>query len=461
MDSKFKFVIRDHENDMTGLMIACLDNNYNQVVHQVETLKSNVNYQRRNGQTALMYAIYKNNLKIAKYLCENGANKDLTDEIGNTALMHAIYKYPEIAMYLITNGADINIKNSQDETAIHFASMAGNLSIIKMLFERGANINVYNINKHTPIMMACGNKHFKCVKYLITNGADINVHDLNYDNLLHGCMYHNTYDILLLLLTNKNLKIINSRNQNNLSPLMYAIKLNKIKYIELLLKYGADTYTWDIENNTPLLYATETNNYELTELLLKYKANPNLYFTSNEYKSPLYNAVQNDNQKIIQLLFDYGANDLMYIYIETDNYEKFKNLITRDNINKTNSNGDTLLYYAAQKNNLDFVELLLENGADPNINNIKEKNQSPLYHAIINNNYEMVKVLLKYNADYNNRLYGYNCKWHMDMNNLQKYKDEYKLSESIMATVVKYRGKYSEIYNCLDKLNAVLFYDYD
>ena len=461
MDTKFKFVIRNHENDMTGLMIACLDNDYKQIVQQVKTLKSNVNYQRRNGQTALMYAIYRNNLKIAKYLCENGADKNLVDEINNTALMHAIYMCPEIAMYLIMNGADINIKNSKDETAIHFASMMGNMSIIQMLIERGGDINVYNINKHTPIMMASGNKYFKCVKYLINNGADINVYDFNYDNLLHGCIFHNTYDILLLLLNNNKLTIINDKNQYNESPLMYAIKLNKIKYIELLLKYGADTNTCNLEGYTPLLYATKINNYELTELLLKYKANSNLYFKWKQYKSPLFNAIQNNNPKIIQLLLDYGANDLMYIYIETNNYEKFKNLITKDNINKKNNNGATLLYFAVERNNYDFVKLLLEKGANPNINNIKEKNQSPLYHAIVNNNYKMVKILLTYNADYNNRLYGYNCKWHMDINNLQKYKDGYKLGESIMATVIKYSGKYSEIYNYLNTLNPDLFYEYD
>jgi ankyrin repeat protein len=453
MNSKYDFTIRDHENDMTGLMIACLDDDYKQVVYQVEELKSNINYQRRNGQTALMYAIYKNNLKIVKYLCENGADKDLLDEINNTGLMYAIYMCSEIAMYLIINGANINIKNNKDETAIHFASMIGNILIIKMLIEHGADINVYNINKHTPIMMACGNKHFKCVKYLINNNADINVYDFNHDNLLHGCIYHNTYDILLLLLTNKNLTIINDKNVSNESPLMYAIKLNKIKYIELLLKYGADTYTWDLEYNMPLLYVTEKNNYELTELLLKYKANPNLYFTFKQYKSPLYNAIQNNNLKIIQMLLDYNANDIMYIYIETNNYEKFKNLITKDNINKKNSNGATLLYFATERNNLDFVELLLEKGADPNINNIKEKNQSPLYNAIINNNYEMVKILLKYNADYNNRLYEYKSNWCIDINN--------KLGESIMVTVIRYRGKKSRIYNYLESLNPVLFYEYD
>ena len=65
----------------------------------------------------------------------------------------------------------------------------------------------------------------------------------------------------------------------------------------------------------------------------------------------------------------------------------------------------------------------------------------------------MVKILLKYNADYNNRLYEYKSNWCIDINN--------KLGESIMGTVIRYRGKKSRIYSYLESLNPVLFYEYD
>ena len=458
----YKHTNKNDQKDISSLMAACIRNNYEEVVDLVEKLNVNTNYQRRNGSTALIYAIYEKNYKIVKYLCEKGADKELRDETGHTALMYAIYMCPDIALYLIINGSNVNIKNIKDETPMHFAAMSGNLLIIKLLHERGADINVYTNLSFTPLMMACGNKFFECVKYFIKNGADINVCDIEYDNLLHLSVFHNTYDILLYLLTNKNIRIINEKNNKYDTPLLDAIKQNKLQFAELLLKYGADTHTCDNEQNTPLLYAIKKNSVEATKLLLKYGANPNTYFPHYDYRSPLYYAVKNKNLEIRELLLKHKADDLMYVYIEIEKYKKFEKLLNKDTINEKNNHGSTLLFFAAQKNKLKFVKLLLENGADPNINNIKLMNESPLYHAVIHNNYDMIQILLEYNADYNNRLYGSSFQVYIgDMQDPQRYKDGYRLSESIMATAIRYLGERSDISQCLNKLNAILFYDYD
>ena len=441
------YVKREHGDDITGLILACMDNNYDQVVYQVEKLKSNINYQATDGKTALMYAIYKNNFKIAEYLCNNGADKNIIDDKGNVALNYAITMAPNIATYLIINGANINIKNICDEYPIHFASMQGDLVVIQMLFERGAELNKFNYNKHTPLMMACGNKHFKCVKYLVKNGADINATDYNNDNILHGCIHNNIYDILLFLLTNKNNKVINDRNNDNESPLMYAIKEDKIEYVKILLKYGANTYTWDNKGYTPLLYTTEKDNYLMTELLLKSGADPNLYFTWMSYRSPLYNAVKNDSPELMQLLFRYNANDLLYIYIENNNINMFNYLLRKENINTKNSNGATPLFFAVERNNINIAKLLLEKGADPNICNHKDRNESPLYQAIMNKNYKMIKLLIKYKADYNHRL------------TINGFAGPI-LGESIMGRADRICWA-SEICDYLKSLNAKLFYEWD
>jgi len=445
------FVKRDYKDGVTGLMIACLQNDYDQVVYQVKTLKSEINYQKDDGTTALMTAIYKKNLNIVKFLCENGADKNIKDYLNNTALIYAIYLHPESAIYLIMNGADINIKNNLNESTMHFASMAGELFIMKLLYERGAEINTFNVNNHTPLMMACGNKHMNAVKYLVKNGADINTIDINYDNLLHGCIHHQTYDILLYFLSNKKINIINDRNNDNETALLYAVKQLKedtIKYVELLLKYGADpNITCDKDGNTPLIYTIKNNNYELSEVLLKYGANPNQYFTFMGYSSPLYYAVKNKNSNLMQLLFNYHANDLMYIYIEMNNYDMFKNLLGKKTLNIKNSNGDTLLLFAVNRNKINFVELLLENGADPNICNHKNRNESPLYQAIMNRNYNIFKLLIKYKADYNHRL------------TVNEFSGS-KLGESILGKADRYCWS-SKICDDLKEFGAVLFYEWD
>jgi ankyrin repeat protein len=392
------------KNDITELMKACKQDDYDHVVYQVEVLKADINKQRKDGETALYSAIHNKNLKIVKYLCENGANINLKDNVNNTALLHSIYLSPEIALYLIQQGADLTIMNKFNETPLHFAAMAGDLFISKILIEQGLDLNIPNSRNHTPIMLAAGNKHIKLVKLLLESKADINLEDIHSDNLIHICIFNDMYDILLLLICSTKNIVINNRNNNGDSPLFFAIKKNKIKYIELLLKYGANLDTFDNQGKYPLLYAVENNNVELCKLLLNNNANPNLYFTWMGYVSPLFSAMNNNNNEIKELLIKYGADDLLFCYIQNNNFNDFQDIIYKNNINTKNSNGETLLYFATSRNKLDFVTFLLENGADPNICNKKEQNQSCLYQAVLNNNYEIFNLLMNYNADYNHKL---------------------------------------------------------
>jgi len=429
------------KNDMTELMKACKQDDYDHVVYQVEVVKVDVNKQRKDGETALVSAIHNKNLKIIKYLCEHGADINLKDNVDNTALLHSIYVDSEIALYLIQLGADITIKNKLNETPMHFAAMAGDLVISKILIERGLDINIPNINNHTPVMLATGNKHIKLVKLLLENKANINDEDINNDNLMHLCILNDMYDILLLLICNKKNIVINNRNNNGESPLFFAIKKNKIKYIELLLKYGASLNTFDNQGKYPLLYAVENNNVELCKLLLNNNANPNLYFTWMGYVSPLFSAMNNDNNEIKELLLKYGANDLLFCYIQRNNFHDFQDLIYKKlaHVNTKNSNGETLLYFATIRNKLNFVIFLLENGADPNICNEKEQNQSCLYQAMLNRNYEIFNLLLNYNADYNHKLTN---------------------NESILGKAKRYCWS-SQICDDLKKLNAIECNEWD
>jgi ankyrin repeat protein len=447
---KNKYTFFPRNENRTKLAKACLYDDYKQVVYLVETEKVDVNGKADDGKTPLMYAIYNKNMEISQYLLDNGADKNITDDKGNSALNYAITLSPNIAMHLIVNGADIHIKNVCDESAIHFASMQGDLVIIQMLYERGADLNVFNYNKHSPLMMACGNKRLKTVKYLVKNGADINATDNNNDSILHGCIYNDLYEILLFLLNNKNNKKINERNHINETPLLYAFKLRKFKYAELLLKYGADPNVWDIEGNIPLLISSYLNNTEVSEVLFKYGANPNLYYTDFTYSSPLYYAIKNDNPKLIQMILNHNANDLMFCYIELNNYDNFEQLL--DNVNLKNNNNETLLLFAARKNKLEFVKILLENGADPNFNIISNTNLSPLYYAVKNSNYEMVKLLIKYKANYDHRLCVYSGLLSIHGNS------EYILGESILGTAKKLCN--SNISNYLENLGAKLFYEW-
>ena len=71
-----------------------------------------------------------------------------------TALQHAISNvYKEIVELLLDNGADINVKNNNDRTPLHYASIENRKEmedVIQLLLSKGADINARDSNK-TPL----------------------------------------------------------------------------------------------------------------------------------------------------------------------------------------------------------------------------------------------------------------------------------------------------------------------
>ena len=83
----------------------------------------------------------------------------------------------EICKTLIENGANVNDKDFQGDTALIYAStfLKWDLSIIKLLIDSGIEINAQDKDGYTALMEATISGNYETVKLLIENGADINI----------------------------------------------------------------------------------------------------------------------------------------------------------------------------------------------------------------------------------------------------------------------------------------------
>ena len=73
---------------------------------------------------------------------KDGANVNAKDNDGNTALMWAAYNgHTERVKLLIEHGANINAKDNDGETALMQAAFYGYIEIVKLLLEYGASVN--------------------------------------------------------------------------------------------------------------------------------------------------------------------------------------------------------------------------------------------------------------------------------------------------------------------------------
>jgi ankyrin repeat protein len=73
----------------------------------------------------------------------------------------------EIVKELIRAGANVNsVTDCDNTTPLKIASIIGNLDIVKYLIRNGANVNARDKSGRTALMLASKYGHFKIVKYL-------------------------------------------------------------------------------------------------------------------------------------------------------------------------------------------------------------------------------------------------------------------------------------------------------
>ena len=111
--------------------------------------------------------------EIIKELLENGANVDIKTTDNETALHYAASQdeIPEdLFQDILKKCQDLNAKSSEDElTALHLASEAGYESFVKTLLNHGADINIRNCDGYNPLENALNHEQEGVFKVMIYN----------------------------------------------------------------------------------------------------------------------------------------------------------------------------------------------------------------------------------------------------------------------------------------------------
>lgn len=173
-------------------------------------------------------------------------------------------------------------------------------------------------------------------KIIFNHWIDINICDSKDGNLLHYASMYNNSELCYYVLRHPcfNRELINSKEDNeDKTPIHYAIENNSIEVVKLLLTYNADIELIDKNFKKPIHYSAENNCKEITEFLLTYGAKPNV--KDENMQTPLYYALMHNCIEIVELLVNNGAN-----------------------INDNDALGQTPLHYAARLNRKEVIEVL-------------------------------------------------------------------------------------------------------
>ncbi|HEV8037632.1 MAG TPA: ankyrin repeat domain-containing protein [Bryobacteraceae bacterium] len=212
---------------------------------------------------------------------------------------------------------------------------------------------------------------------------------------------------------------VNTKDQHESTPLMYAAAYGSLDAMRLLLGAGANVNAKNAFDTTALLWCAG----DLAKVRLLVEKGANINARSKQGRTPLIiAAAQDGNSETVKLLLEKGAdvsartqseNSALHVAAEANDTESVRLLLSRGvEINAKNRFGDTALMYAAALGNIESMKLLLAKGADVNVVDLPDGgrvkngpialgNFTALHLAAITGGAEAVKLVLQAGAQVN------------------------------------------------------------
>ena len=102
----------------------------------------------------------------------------------------------EKILNLPNNLGDINFRDENGFSALHYSCDEGNLKIVEILLKANCNCNIRTNDKKTPLHFTAIRGYFDISKLLIENGAVLNVYDNEKNTPLHYSSMNGHYELL-------------------------------------------------------------------------------------------------------------------------------------------------------------------------------------------------------------------------------------------------------------------------
>jgi ankyrin repeat protein len=135
--------------------------------------KADINIKDNSGYTALFHAIEARHDEIASFLlAQPGLDLNARGKNGVTALISYVWRDNEsVVRNLLERGADVNLQDADGDTALHGAAQNGNVDMTLQLLAKGAEVDAKNKLGGTPLMWAAVYGNDQVVKALLAHKA--------------------------------------------------------------------------------------------------------------------------------------------------------------------------------------------------------------------------------------------------------------------------------------------------
>jgi ankyrin repeat protein len=191
---------------------------------------------------------------------------------GTVPLYHAArLGFRDLAAHLIAGHPEhaehVDADDKWGRTAMHAATgrECGNADILSLLLEHDVDVDIRDVEGATPLHWAPAGGNIDIGQWLLDHGADIHARDQDGLTPLFDAANHGQVEFAQMLLERG--AVIDARDDRGRTPLRRAVEKGEIQVAQLLLEHGADVNARDESGDTPSQYATQQ---EMLELLSEY-----------------------------------------------------------------------------------------------------------------------------------------------------------------------------------------------
>ncbi|KAK5918704.1 hypothetical protein CgunFtcFv8_003442 [Champsocephalus gunnari] len=258
------------------------------------------------GGSLLHHAVTLGNEEAIKFLLLNNANPNFANARGSTPLHLATEKHlKSLAELLLSRrSTNINAKDEDQYTALHWAAQIGDEAITRLLLDRGAAINETDGQGRTPAHVACQHGQENVIRVLLSRGVDVRIRGKDNWTALHFASWQGHLGIVKLLVKQAG-SDVNGQTTDGRTPLHLASYRGHYRVARILIELGADIHMTSAGLNAPLHVAAETGHTSTSRLLIKHKAD--ILAHNAHGLTPLHLASQRGHLATVKMLIEEGA----------------------------------------------------------------------------------------------------------------------------------------------------------
>ena len=183
-------------------------------------------------------------------------------------------KNKEAVRSLLKQRVDVNARQADGATALHWAAHWNDLEAAELLIRGGADVNAANDYGVTPLSLACTNANAAMVESLLKAGANAEAVLPTGETVLMTCARIGSLGGVQSLLAH-GAHVDSKDTEYGQTALMWAAAQGHSAVAQVLIEKGADVHAYSKNGLTPLLFAARSVDVQTAEVLMEAGANIN------------------------------------------------------------------------------------------------------------------------------------------------------------------------------------------